>query len=88
MRNADAAILANLAEAGESHVYVVCAKCGRLMGCDVEQLLGAYVELSPMSFLESITLGCERRIAADPTDPCAAIYAGLETLPTEWCIKP
>lgn len=88
MLQAGAVTLARLAEAGERYVYVVCAKCGCLMGCEIEQLLGEYVELSPISFLESVTLGCERRIAADPSDPCAAIYAGLEALPTEWCIMP
>lgn len=34
-----------------------------------------------MSFLESVTLGCERRIAKNSGDPCAAIYAELGSLP-------
>lgn len=64
MAKGGATKLANVAEAGERHVYVDCAKCGRLMGCEIEHLLAAYVRHSPMSFLESVTLGCRRRIAA------------------------
>ena len=73
--------LAKLVEAGEGHIHVACAKCGRGGRYNIECLLRAYVELSPMSFLESVTLGCERRIAKNSGDPCAAIYAELESLP-------
>ena len=73
--------LANFAEGGDPNVHVACAKCGRWDSYNIERLLRAYVELLPISFLESVTLDCERRIAADPSDPCAAIYAGCNHLP-------
>ena len=77
MAQACAVAISKLVEAGESHIHVACAKCGRGGRYNIERLLRSYVELSPMSLLESVTLGCERRVAKNPEDPCSAIYAVL-----------
>jgi hypothetical protein len=77
MAHACAVSISKLVEAGDSHIHVACAKCGRGGRYNIERLLREHVELSPMGLLERITSGCERRVANDPRDPCTAVYALL-----------
>lgn len=69
--------LLNIFNDGETHILVSCAKCGRQRSYNIERLLSSFVELSPKSFLEKVTACCERCIANNPLDPCAAIYGGF-----------
>ncbi len=78
MQHPGTATLATLVEAGEHHVYVISALCGRLWGYNIERALRAYVFLSPMGFLESAIPDCERRNEADLEDPFAPFYERLK----------
>ena len=65
---------ADMHAAGEPSIRITCAKCGRADSYDIEQLLETYGNL-PLALLVGFSLGCERRNAADPENPCKATYA-------------
>lgn len=73
--------LHDMRDAGEAHIGAICKKCGRASTYNIERLLEAYGNL-PLPLVVGFSLGCERRIAGDPQDPCAANYSGLESPPS------
>ena len=66
--------IADLHEAGVPSIRIKCGKCGHAATYNIDRLLETYGNL-PVSLLVGFSLGCERRNAADPEDPCKATYA-------------
>lgn len=68
-------------DAGDKYVHASCHKCRRNGSYYIKRALEAYGNLPVAKLIEGLTLGCERRIAANPLDPCVAVLVGLKDPP-------